>query len=344
MSLWYYAKGDQQRGPISREDLKLLAETGVLLPTDLVWQEGESNRRPAANLKNLFPEAPRGQTLIERLHPEPPAARAESPRVKERQTVLEHSRPEPARVRAEPPRVKERQTLLEPPHPEPARVREDSPQVKEGPGRRSGPTVMSVASVLVAMFSILLGGGASYLYWSNTQRPLVLPTALLGLLLGNLVLLFALRGRARFSLSVLGVTASTAALTTAFVDAGGLSKFSDDARRAITGVAKSESAKPAEAPRPAQAAEAAPPGIQKMTKQELIAKIEALGNPCSRSDLFAAVGEPQQKRVEDGQRAGLFWTWECRDGKVEVVLLNPDVGAGEHTDKAQAYISMINER
>jgi hypothetical protein len=321
MSLWYYAKGDQQRGPISREDLKLLAETGVLLSTDLVWQEGESNRRPAANLKNLFPEAPRGQTLIERPHPEPPAARAESPRVKERQTLLEHPRPEPARVR------------------------EDSPQVQEVPRRKSGPTFMGVASFLVAILSILLGGGASYLYWSNIQRPLVLPTALLGLLLGNLVLLVdGLRGRTRFSLSILGVTVSTASLTTAFVDAGGLSKMRDDARQAIPGVAKSKLAEPAAAPGPVKAAEANVPSIQTMTKQEVIAKIEALGNPCSRSDLFAVVGRPQQERAEDGQRAGLFWTWECRDGKVEVVLLNPDVGAGEHTDKSDAYISIINER
>ncbi len=321
MSLWYYAKGDQQRGPVSREDLKLLAETGVLLPTDFVWQEGESKRRPAANLKNLFPEAPRGQTLIERLHPEPPAVRAESPRVNERQTLLEHPRPEPARIR------------------------DDSPQLEEAPRRRSGPTFSGVASFLVAMFSIFLGGGASYLYWSNTQRPLVLPTALLGLLLGNLVLLVdGLRGRARFSLSILGVTLSTAAVTTAFIDAGGLSKVRGDARQAISGFPKSEPAEPAAAPRPATAAEPNAPSIQVMTKQERIAKIEALGNPCPRSDLFAAVGKPQQERVEDGQRAGLFWTWECRDGKVEVVLLNPDVGAGEHTDKSQAFISIINEK
>jgi hypothetical protein len=308
MALWYYAKGARQAGPVSEADLKLLAETGVLLPTDFVWKQGESKRRPAATLKNLFPKAPKRRTLLERIHPAP---------------------------------------LM---------VREESPQVKEAPDRRSGPTFIGVASFLVAMLSIVLGGGASYLYWTNTQRPLVLPTALLGLLLGNLVLLVDwLRDRARFSVSILGVTLSTVSLTTAFVDVGGLSKARDDVRQALTGVAKSEPSPTVGIPNAGSAEThpdepkppAAPtPSIRSatMTKQDLIAKIEALGNPCKRSDLVAEVGKPHQEQVKEGQLAGLSWIWQCSDGKVEVVLLNPDVGSGEHTDKSLAYISKINEQ
>ncbi|MHC4444842.1 MAG: DUF4339 domain-containing protein [Planctomycetota bacterium] len=36
---WYYHKNNQQMGPISSQELKQLAQTGELKPTDLVWKE-----------------------------------------------------------------------------------------------------------------------------------------------------------------------------------------------------------------------------------------------------------------------------------------------------------------
>jgi hypothetical protein len=323
MSQWYYAKGDRQSGPVSNDELKLLAETGLLLPTDLVWKEGESTRRPAGTLRNLFVVAPGKQTVSGPSQAAPP-----------------------------------------PPRPAASEVAVQDEQASEP---RTGPTFTSVVGFLVAILAIFLGGGASYLYWTNTHRALVLPAALLALLLSNLVLLADwFSARAGFSLSVLGVTMSTVALLTAFVDDGGPSKTMRDVRLALAGLMGPERPGPPramdggspDAPRnepkaseetrePKTAtgsARSSVPRSDTMTRKDLIARIQDLGVPCARSDLFAAVGRPQEERTQEGQLAGLFWTWHCSDGKVEVVLLNPEFGRGEYADKSLAYVSKINEK
>jgi hypothetical protein len=50
---WYYTNNGTQKGPVSLEQLKQLAQTGVLLPTDLLWREGFAEWRPASNAKGL---------------------------------------------------------------------------------------------------------------------------------------------------------------------------------------------------------------------------------------------------------------------------------------------------
>jgi hypothetical protein len=57
--LWYYAKNDQQVGPVSPTELKQLVAACVLLPEDLIWRDGMETWAPAARVKGLFPE-PRG--------------------------------------------------------------------------------------------------------------------------------------------------------------------------------------------------------------------------------------------------------------------------------------------
>ena len=37
---WYYTKSGQQQGPIGGSELKQLAASGKLSPSDLVWREG----------------------------------------------------------------------------------------------------------------------------------------------------------------------------------------------------------------------------------------------------------------------------------------------------------------
>lgn len=64
---WYYTQGDISVGPVSALDLKQLASSGQIAPTDLVWKEGMSAWAPAEQLKGLFevpapaPLAPRGE-------------------------------------------------------------------------------------------------------------------------------------------------------------------------------------------------------------------------------------------------------------------------------------------
>ena len=55
MSQWYYSKNNQQLGPLSPEQLKQLAASGQLQPSDLVWREGMSQRTEARKVKGLFP-------------------------------------------------------------------------------------------------------------------------------------------------------------------------------------------------------------------------------------------------------------------------------------------------
>lgn len=56
MAAWHYAKGDERFGPIGGRELKGLAESGRLLPADLIWKEGMGEWRPAREAKGLFPE------------------------------------------------------------------------------------------------------------------------------------------------------------------------------------------------------------------------------------------------------------------------------------------------
>ena len=61
---WYYAKGDDQFGPISETELKTLADSGELASTDMVWRDGMSAWQQAGRIRSLFPnsEASSGPT------------------------------------------------------------------------------------------------------------------------------------------------------------------------------------------------------------------------------------------------------------------------------------------
>jgi hypothetical protein len=51
---WYYAKDNQQLGPIPPSQLKMMAQGGQLSPEDLVWKEGMAEWQPAGKIKGLF--------------------------------------------------------------------------------------------------------------------------------------------------------------------------------------------------------------------------------------------------------------------------------------------------
>jgi WD40 repeat protein len=52
---WYYAAGEQKLGPYSASQLRQLATTGQLRPTDMVWKEGMKQWAAAGSVKGLFP-------------------------------------------------------------------------------------------------------------------------------------------------------------------------------------------------------------------------------------------------------------------------------------------------
>jgi hypothetical protein len=51
---WYYTKQKKQRGPVSEEDLRELAASGELAPTDKVWKKGMEKWVAADTIKGLF--------------------------------------------------------------------------------------------------------------------------------------------------------------------------------------------------------------------------------------------------------------------------------------------------
>lgn len=52
---WYYAIDDEEGGPITAQELKKLADSGKLKPTDQVWKDGMPDWVNAGTLKNLCP-------------------------------------------------------------------------------------------------------------------------------------------------------------------------------------------------------------------------------------------------------------------------------------------------
>jgi hypothetical protein len=54
-SQWHYKRDDEQHGPFTSVQLKELAASGQLVPSDLVWKEGVVDWLPASNLNGLFP-------------------------------------------------------------------------------------------------------------------------------------------------------------------------------------------------------------------------------------------------------------------------------------------------
>ena len=53
--VWYYARGEVEKGPLSTVQIKALAAAGKIRPDDYVWKEGMENWVPAAELQELFP-------------------------------------------------------------------------------------------------------------------------------------------------------------------------------------------------------------------------------------------------------------------------------------------------
>ena len=73
MSQWYYSESGQQAGPVSSEQLKQLATSGQLQPSDLVWKDGMGQWVEARKIKGLFPQqAVRPPQLPPTVPPVPP--------------------------------------------------------------------------------------------------------------------------------------------------------------------------------------------------------------------------------------------------------------------------------
>jgi len=57
---WHYSKGGERHGPVSSDQLRQLAASGQLGPTDLVWRDGMAEWQKASSVKGLFPRRASG--------------------------------------------------------------------------------------------------------------------------------------------------------------------------------------------------------------------------------------------------------------------------------------------
>jgi len=55
---WYYAQGDEEKGPVPTAELKSMRASGKLKPDDLVWKDGMADWAPASTVPGLFAEPP----------------------------------------------------------------------------------------------------------------------------------------------------------------------------------------------------------------------------------------------------------------------------------------------
>lgn len=61
-SVWYYARGEQEKGPITTVQIKALAGAGKLQADDFVWKEGMETWLPAGEVPGLFAAKPATET------------------------------------------------------------------------------------------------------------------------------------------------------------------------------------------------------------------------------------------------------------------------------------------
>jgi hypothetical protein len=73
--LWFYGRGADIFGPLSGWDVADLADGGVLLRTDTVWEDGDEGGVPADTIPHLFPAANAPVQTLTLAPPQVPARR-----------------------------------------------------------------------------------------------------------------------------------------------------------------------------------------------------------------------------------------------------------------------------
>ena len=83
-AIWYFADGDEERGPVTEAQIRALIGTGNLKSDDLVWKEGMEDWAPAGEVPGLFnkePAAPPVDSPAKRAVPmEKPNVEPEAPK------------------------------------------------------------------------------------------------------------------------------------------------------------------------------------------------------------------------------------------------------------------------
>jgi hypothetical protein len=95
---WYYSWGEGvKEGPFTAVELRALADSGKIQPSDTVWKDGMEQGVPAGRVRNLFPEseANPGETPseLESVQEENVSSPEEAPKQPDSGTLTEGSGP-----------------------------------------------------------------------------------------------------------------------------------------------------------------------------------------------------------------------------------------------------------
>ncbi|MEO0497549.1 MAG: DUF4339 domain-containing protein, partial [Pseudomonadota bacterium] len=76
--MWYYADGQEQRGPVSDQEVSALMQSRTVRPETLVWREGQAAWQPAIEAvpQQLRPDATGTPPPIPGDQPEPSPSKA----------------------------------------------------------------------------------------------------------------------------------------------------------------------------------------------------------------------------------------------------------------------------
>lgn len=238
---WFYEKGGTRHGPVTAQQLKELAGSGALSPTDRVWRDGMPDWKPAAKIQGLFPNAQpvAGPPPLPENAAALPGAGLGAKLTALAGKASDYARSDEAKAAAEA-----------------ARVRIEA-GVKSAIANRVHEQPLVIAAALVLFFPLGL-----FLVWRHPAWPRDLKWGWTALCLGMLGLLVVARGGG-------GPTATAPAGFTRGVGRRGGSQS------------------------------------EGMTRAVFTAKVDALGNPCKREELYAAVGKPLRTQTIDGTTAGL---------------------------------------
>ena len=74
MASWFYLRAGKKCGPVGSVELRKLARSGQLLPTDSIWKDGLPDWVPASDAKGLFDFVPQVVQVVKELvnETEPP--------------------------------------------------------------------------------------------------------------------------------------------------------------------------------------------------------------------------------------------------------------------------------
>ena len=147
--MWKYQIDGQEHGPLDTKQLRQLARTGKLRPTDLIWREGLKGWVPAGKAKGLFPatEAPHGEVRDGHLDPSIP-----SPASADSCETIGTTKPGPSLLEGE--------------------LVEAGPRAKRGGGRLRGLLIFLGAAMGIALIV-----GFTMHYRSTPEESPVPPTA-----------------------------------------------------------------------------------------------------------------------------------------------------------------------